>query len=223
MGAERKGPLAAFIVVAIIAVILLVTSVRSQAAPGWLDRRLPSSVVAVVPSPDSGLWGAVGNGMERIAAHGVVLVHRTPTGQGTDDGVVTASVSERAARPTRHAGSSPRPAAVVPEPARGTAPGADRRGPTRATRRSPTALPAPAPRGTHGRHLGWGVGHGHGHGRSLAPPRPCPRTRRTPGHGHGHGRHLGWARQGPAAGSEPAQTSAASVADTDSSPASSTR
>jgi len=31
---DRRGPLAAFIVVAIIAVILLVTSVRSQAAPG---------------------------------------------------------------------------------------------------------------------------------------------------------------------------------------------
>ena len=30
---DRRGPLAAFIVVAIIAVILLVTSVRSQAAP----------------------------------------------------------------------------------------------------------------------------------------------------------------------------------------------
>ena len=32
MGADRRGPLAAFIVVAIIAAILLVTSVRSQAA-----------------------------------------------------------------------------------------------------------------------------------------------------------------------------------------------
>ena len=34
MRTDRRGPLAAFIVVAIIAVILLVTSVRSQAAPG---------------------------------------------------------------------------------------------------------------------------------------------------------------------------------------------
>jgi hypothetical protein len=31
---DRRAPLVAFIVVAIIAVILLVTSVRSQAAPG---------------------------------------------------------------------------------------------------------------------------------------------------------------------------------------------
>jgi hypothetical protein len=32
VGADRKGPLAALVVVALIAVILLVTSVRSQAA-----------------------------------------------------------------------------------------------------------------------------------------------------------------------------------------------
>jgi hypothetical protein len=35
VGADRKGPLAALIVVALIAVILLVTAVRSQAAPEW--------------------------------------------------------------------------------------------------------------------------------------------------------------------------------------------
>ena len=34
MRTDRRAPLVAFIVVAIIAVILLVTSVRSQAAPG---------------------------------------------------------------------------------------------------------------------------------------------------------------------------------------------
>ena len=58
MGTDRKRPLAAFLVVAVIAVVLLVTSVRSQAASGWLNRRLPASVVAVVPgpaSPDSGM------------------------------------------------------------------------------------------------------------------------------------------------------------------------
>jgi hypothetical protein len=37
VGTDRKGPLAALIVVALIAVILLVTAVRSQAAP---DRHL---------------------------------------------------------------------------------------------------------------------------------------------------------------------------------------
>jgi hypothetical protein len=35
VGTDRKGPLAALIVVALIAVILLVTAVRSHAAPDW--------------------------------------------------------------------------------------------------------------------------------------------------------------------------------------------
>ena len=36
MGADHKGPLAAFVVIAIVAAVLLVTSVRSQAEEGWL-------------------------------------------------------------------------------------------------------------------------------------------------------------------------------------------
>jgi hypothetical protein len=36
VGADHKGPLAAFVVIAIIAAVLLVTSVRSQADEGWL-------------------------------------------------------------------------------------------------------------------------------------------------------------------------------------------
>jgi len=194
VGAERKGPLAAFIVVAIIAVILLVTSVRSQAAPGWLDRRLPASVVAVVPSSDSGLWGASGNGMERIAAHGVVLVHDAPSEQATHDDVVTASVSEGVVRPMRH-GSSPQPGPATQAargPHRDRPPGSDP-----GDRAGTDAVPLTSTAGHHGRHLGWGHGHEHGHG---------------PGHGHAvghahahghagqppehsHGRHLGWARQ----------------------------
>jgi hypothetical protein len=42
VGGDRKGPLAAFIVIAIIAAILLITSVRSQAATAWTDRTLPT-------------------------------------------------------------------------------------------------------------------------------------------------------------------------------------
>jgi hypothetical protein len=46
VGADHKGPLAAFAVVAIIAGVLLVTSVRSQAAPSWFNpNRLPAAVV----------------------------------------------------------------------------------------------------------------------------------------------------------------------------------
>jgi hypothetical protein len=43
VGADRKGPLAAFIVIAIIAAILLITSVRSQAATAWVGRNLPTA------------------------------------------------------------------------------------------------------------------------------------------------------------------------------------
>jgi hypothetical protein len=46
VGADRKGPLVAFIVVAIIAAILLITSVRSQAATGRLGRAVPSAPVS---------------------------------------------------------------------------------------------------------------------------------------------------------------------------------
>lgn len=51
MGADRKGPLAALIVVTLIAVILLVTAVRSQAATG---RPIPSQASsATVARTDS--------------------------------------------------------------------------------------------------------------------------------------------------------------------------
>ena len=46
MRTDRRGPVAAFIVVAIIAVILLVTSVRSQAMPGS-----EASIHAAVSAP----------------------------------------------------------------------------------------------------------------------------------------------------------------------------
>ena len=69
MGADRKGPLAAFIVVAIIAAILLITSVRSQAATGWLDRALPST---------PGVVRAVGGGLDQVVGHGAALVLQTP-------------------------------------------------------------------------------------------------------------------------------------------------
>lgn len=50
MGADRRGPLAAFIILAIIAVILLVTSVRSQAAPGWFSTTVVAGPV-IEPHP----------------------------------------------------------------------------------------------------------------------------------------------------------------------------
>jgi hypothetical protein len=68
VGADRKGPLAAFIVVAIIAAILLITSVRSQAATGWLGRAVPSTPEVV---------HAVGGGFGRMVEQGTILVQRT--------------------------------------------------------------------------------------------------------------------------------------------------
>ncbi len=50
MGADRRGPLAAFIVVAIIAAILLVTAVRSHAEPD----QVPGSAASTVGSVRSG-------------------------------------------------------------------------------------------------------------------------------------------------------------------------
>jgi hypothetical protein len=59
VGTDRRGPLAAFVVIAIIAAILLVTSVRSQAAPGWLDPdQVPAAAVAAPPPTHQHLWSA---------------------------------------------------------------------------------------------------------------------------------------------------------------------
>jgi hypothetical protein len=76
VGADRRGPLAAFIIVAVIAGILLVTSVRSQAEPGWLKPvGLPATAVAA----------PVAGGLDQIVREGVVLVHRAKTDSDEDD------------------------------------------------------------------------------------------------------------------------------------------
>ena len=100
MGTDRKRPLAAFLVVAVIAVVLLVTSVRSQAASGWLNRRLPASVVAVVPGPgEAGLWHAMGDGVDQVVRHGAALVHKTaPDASSGETTVADAPPSLRAGR-----------------------------------------------------------------------------------------------------------------------------
>lgn len=51
MGVDRKGPLVAFVVIAIIAAVLLVTSVRSQASPGWVDPDQGQRGVVTTPAP----------------------------------------------------------------------------------------------------------------------------------------------------------------------------
>ncbi len=49
MGADRRGPLLAFIVIAIVAAILLITSVRSHASTGDVDSGTIRLVAAVAP------------------------------------------------------------------------------------------------------------------------------------------------------------------------------
>lgn len=178
MGADRKGPLAAFVVVAVIAVILLVTSVRSQAAPGWIQGRLPASIVAAVPdAPAPGVWDAVG----QVVEQGVVLVHRATDDPGTTSGatpttgepVTTAAVTTSSGGTTATAGGpSTRPASTP-----STRTGSHRADAPHAAAATEQTQPG------HGRHLGWvHAHHGRGHGHDHQPP------------GHGPGLHLGWTR-----------------------------
>lgn len=88
MGANRRGPLAAFVVIAIIAAILLVTSVRSQAAPGWLDPdRIPATAVASPSSAAPHLWDSPTAGEHDARQGGVApatgVIIRQHTGIGT--------------------------------------------------------------------------------------------------------------------------------------------
>ena len=90
MGADRRGPLAAFIIVAVIAGIVLVTSVRSQAAPGWLNPvGLPATVVAA----------PVTDGLDQIVREGVVLMHQAKTDSVEDDTRTESVVLRRASPP----------------------------------------------------------------------------------------------------------------------------
>ena len=183
MGADRRGPLAAFIIVAVIAGILLVTSVRSQASPGWLNPvGLPATVVA---APVTG-------GLDQIVHEGVVLVHRAKT-DSVDDHTRTESVGPstsvatagtHASRPrTRHHVSSTQRHHAPAEPHHTVS------APHQPTHDAPSAPPGdPAPpRHDHGRHLGWADHHGQDD-TSDEPPTEAPTE--TPDeypHGNGHG------------------------------------
>jgi hypothetical protein len=202
VGADRRGPLAAFIIVAVIAGILLVTSVRSQASPGWLSPvGLPATVVA---APVTG-------GLDRIVHEGVVLVHRAKT-DSVDDHTRTESVglSASVATPGTHASrqrtryhvsSTQRHHASAEPHHTGSAP----HQPTHGAPSAPPGDPAP-PRHDHGRHLGWADHHGQDD-TSDEPPGEAPietpdeyphgnwhvyghqkhQKHRRNGHGHGHG------------------------------------
>jgi hypothetical protein len=174
VGAEHKGPLAAFVVIAVIAAVLLVTSVRSQAAPGWLDLgRIPASVVAAPmlslaagapeeSSTDEPVVGRADSG----SRHQVLPVHSVHVVQSTTQSVT--HTATHTTTPTTTPTATPTGTALKPH-----------HGPTHVTH----PKPAPAPvTGDHGRHLGWshGRGHGHGHGHEAGQ-----------GHGEGHGKGHG--------------------------------
>jgi hypothetical protein len=162
VGADRKGPLAAFVVIAIIAAILLVTSVRSQAEP---------SLVAEPPAvtyPD--LWAPAAD-LQVVVRSGVTLVRKIATAATVvrdpsvttaatsvpDTGSLTAlpAVSHRVVgRMTRR--RSPHPSHRVRRHAKPSTTAPPK------TSAPPTTSAPPAP----GRHLGWGHGKP-GHGRHL--------------------------------------------------------
>jgi hypothetical protein len=179
--------LAAFVVVAIVAAILLVTSVRSQAAPGWL--RVPATAVAEVPSALSDVWQDEAPQDAQVLEPGATLAHRPARVQGTagdpaepaSDAADVASTSQRPhqAQPA----SAPRRAGPQAGPL-------ERRPHERTSVRAADAadLAGDVVAGSHPGHghafghtaHGHGHGHGHGHAHRHAP------------HGHGHGAHRGW-------------------------------
>jgi hypothetical protein len=200
LGADRRGPLAAFIIVAIVAAILLVTSVRSQAAPWLTPERFSASVAG--PALEPHLWGSVTGGLDDVVQAGAVLVRKaSPDVQeppGTTQppasshvvaghrGRVTVPPRQQRSTRTRHQpvrkGTPSGPVDHDPVDAP-----ADPVEPPAAAPTMPTTLPG---RHDHGRHLGWlrhrgqagppviastedGHGHGRGHGQ---------------GHGQGHGK-----------------------------------
>jgi hypothetical protein len=218
VGADRKGPLAAFVVIAIIAAVLLVTSVRSQAAPGWLrPDKLPASVVAA-PVTEPHLWGAVSGGVHQVVQDGVVLAKRATSGPSsventtTEAVVATSSVAGPPATgdsgpsethqvvPTRHAVRHPHHTTSPHRPAHHDAPSQPADEPTgpAAPATDPATDPATIPpQHDHGRHPGWSNGHGHDVAPTDAadPADPAdaadPAELPTSEHGHGHGHAQG--------------------------------
>ena len=142
MRTDRRGPLVAFVVVAIIAAILLVTSVRSQAAPGWL--RVPATTIADGPTAEGvlglGLCGAPDRASRAPAVH---RVHRVQPQVPVPALVVPAVPVTASVAPSRHR------VARTPAPASRT--------------RTAAVIIVPGHQG-HGRHLGR---QGHDQGRHL--------------------------------------------------------
>jgi hypothetical protein len=175
VGADRRGPLAAFVIVALIAAILLVTSVRSQAAP-WFSARMVAG-----PAIEPHLWGSVTGGVDQVVRDGTVLVRKV-AGPAAQDRTRTAAASASVVVVTPRLHESPSAHHVAPR--------------HHATRHHDQPGDRPAnPPADHGRHLGWYQHHGteqsadstdgHDHGHNQG---------HNQGHGHGHGHAYGHSR-----------------------------
>jgi hypothetical protein len=131
VGADHRGPLAAFIVVAIIAVVLLVTSVRSQAAPGWLDPGKVPATAVVGPVAEPHVWGAASGAVQQAVQEGVVLAPRVaatgdaPAGPAVGATGATGATAGTATPGTATPGTAtPGTAIAAARPAPRVAPGA---------------------------------------------------------------------------------------------------
>ena len=179
MGADRRGPLAAFIVVAIIAAILLVTSVRSQAAPSLLTSPLRDDVVVVPAPPTSQLWSSVSRHAGRVVHQGVVLAHKARQVPAVGAATLTPVTTGAPASPIRAAHPAPAGHHQARHHRRGTHASTPDPGATWVT-----LVPGPA--------------HPH---RQAPIPDGHDRPARGSAAAHvDHTRHLGWAHQGAAPG-----------------------
>jgi hypothetical protein len=194
VGADRRGPLAAFIILAVIAVILLVTSVRSQAAAGWFHTTLVAG-----PVHEPHLSDVTGD-VTKVVEDGAVLArkaavdtseHETDHTEslGATSSVVpqrsdrgSSSTRHQVARAPRHHGPTSTPGDTGPSGVGPSGVGPSGVGPSESSVRH-----------DHGRHLGWYQGHGHDgnadHASDGADDDADGRSRSAAGlgrHGRGH-------------------------------------
>jgi hypothetical protein len=156
VGADRRGPLAAFVIVALIAAILLVTAVRSQAAP-WFSARIVAG-----PAIEPHVWGSVTGGVDQVVHDGTVLVRKAVPTPGDDAAHVEAvgasnsvlTSPHHTSATTRQVSRAPRDHTTRHRDHHGNQP----TNPPASQPDQPASNPAPGtPPGNpgHGRHLGW--------------------------------------------------------------------
>jgi hypothetical protein len=203
LGADRRGPLAAFVIVAVIAAILLITSVRSQAAP-WFSARIVAG-----PATEPHLWGSVTGGMHQVVREGAVLVRKaaqTPADDptrtetlSTPSSVVTprhqgaTTTRETRRTPSAHKTTHHRPANAGTTDETTDGPGVAPTAPSTPATPGPGSAPGNPGQGLH---LGW-YQH-HGQDQSENPPdsgeRPDPADEGAE-HGNGHGHAYGYGQR----------------------------